>query len=409
MSLLYENEQTSIEASPARSERESVFDSKVLDKGEEAVIDASGSKRLFDENEPFSQNIVQLTGENLPLIAQVGLPPRRDPAIGREDQFFILDTRESRRYKSPYVLLKEENDMPVVKGIWPHKTAVIGRAPEHGNKFHHSDYISASHFSLELEGDSIVLKDLSSTNGVAVSGFLIPDADENIDIMKKHGVKGDFTERLSEEGRNHNAFDGERKPEAPYGTMKGFAVIGRDSLTVRGGVYGTLTPKSEFVIVNANSPQIAKLEQQLSNELRNGPYVPGAERAILNAVRSMTAHAMRYDLDEVDKMSKPFYETSGLVALSDYIDRGVGVCRQQALLAAVLLERVIDEGFLEGSAHVERNRSIEARGAHAWAVFSGANGDVIVDPAQNFVGTRDEAAQIGRWPYYVDASSSSES
>lgn len=405
MSLLYENQHAHFENESLPEGQGSVFDDKILDKNERVVIDASGVKQVFDENDPFPMSILRLTGEKLPLIAQVGLPRRRN----REDQFFILDARDSRRYKSPYVVLKEEDEKAVVKGIWPDKTITVGRSSSHENRFRHSEHVSNSHFSLTLEGEAIVLQDLASTNGVEVTGFLVPDEDASIDIMKKHDVRGDFTSRFVEKARNLLAFNDNRGGETPYGTMKGFAVIGRDSPTVRRGVYGTLTPKSEFVIVNDNSPQIMRLEESLIASLREDEHVRRTERSILDAVRVITERTMRYDLEEVGRMSEPYYESSGLIALSDYIDRGVGVCRQQALLAAVLIEGVIEAGYLEGSAHVERNRRIEARGAHAWTVFSGKGEDIIVDPAQHFVGTREEAAAIGRWPYYVDVSRAAES
>ena len=119
----------------------------------------------------------------------------------------------------------------------------------------------------------------------------------------------------------------------------------------------------------------------------------------------LTARHMRYDLGAITAMCGPYYSSHGIIPLSEFVDAGIGVCRQQALLAATLTESLIERRRLHGSVHVERNHDVEAHGAHAWAVLNSEGADdIIIDPAQGFVGTRDEARAEGRWHYYVDVS-----
>lgn len=376
-----------------------------LEKGGSATLVTD--KVFIDKNDPFLDEVERLVGERASVVGMVGLPLKVGSEEGRSDQFFIIDTHNSRTFNTPFALLKEENGKGVVKGIWPNKPAVVGRSSEHANKFQHSNLVSGSHFSIKMTSNGLLVKDLNSMNGTSITGFMIEEGIARESTIGRRFVKDHFTAGLMERARRLAGFDEQSKHEAPYGTLKGYAIIGRDSPSVRGGVYGTIRPDSEFVIVNDMSPQIKKIEQALLEIIFRSDAEKIQVTEILNQVCILTAHHMKYDLEKVDAMSSPLAKSQGLIALSDYIDAGVGVCRQQALLAAVLIEKLTDEGVLSGSTHVERNHDTEAHGAHAWAVYTeeGKN-DYIVDPAQHFVGTREQAAEQGRWRYYVDVSQS---
>jgi hypothetical protein len=88
--------------------------------------------------------------------------------------------------------------------------------------------------------------------------------------------------------------------------------------------------------------------------------------------------------------------------LSVFVRRGFGVCRHQGLLAAYLLERLVDDGILQGHAGVERNELPDAGGGHAWAIFHTSNESIVVDPAMGFLGTKDEARREGHHEYALD-------
>ncbi len=55
------------------------------------------------------------------------------------------------------------------------------------------------------------------------------------------------------------------------------------------------------------------------------------------------------------------------ICLSVFITAKAGVCRHRALLAAYILERLVNEGLLLGHVSVDRNETDE--GGHAWARF----------------------------------------
>jgi hypothetical protein len=64
------------------------------------------------------------------------------------------------------------------------------------------------------------------------------------------------------------------------------------------------------------------------------------------------------------------------------------------------METLIDDKILIGRTGVEHNYDTDVRGAHAWAVFETPGGKIyVIDPAQNFVGTKDKARAEGHWKY----------
>ena len=74
---------------------------------------------------------------------------------------------------------------------------------------------------------------------------------------------------------------------------------------------------------------------------------------------------------------------------------------------------MIARGILKGTTGVERNLRYDAKkktpaGGHAWAVFKPAGAqseleDYIIDPANNYVGTRKEALEKGGWYYKTNS------
>lgn len=75
---------------------------------------------------------------------------------------------------------------------------------------------------------------------------------------------------------------------------------------------------------------------------------------------------------------------SGLVprSLGSFIEAGVGMCAQQALMASVILEKAIDHGTIGGEVHFHSIANHKTGDAHAFIVYTDENGlDWIVDPA----------------------------
>jgi hypothetical protein len=257
--------------------------------------------------------------------------------------------------------------------------------------------MSRDHFSViyDEKKDALFVKDEDSTNGTYLTGFT-PDGDREY----AHGIYDGLTAAAVaeiEQGRNY----GERDLGAPHGRYRNHPIIGRRSSSVRNGVYGTRS--SEFVLVDDKSVLVKQVVDSFMSSLPSHEEAAtlGVE-TILKKVSFRVANILRYDIKETERLSSPHYGQKGLIDLSEYIAAGVGVCRHQALLAAHLIEEVIDRGYLAGSVGVERNYDREANGAHAWAVYkSDTSDDLIVDPANHFVGSRKRAQKEGRWRYVV--------
>jgi hypothetical protein len=78
------------------------------------------------------------------------------------------------------------------------------------------------------------------------------------------------------------------------------------------------------------------------------------------------------------------------VGLEYFISLGKGVCRHQALLAAYLIEKQIQQGNVKGKVSIDSN-FITHRGGHAWVRFKDANNQVFVlDPTNENIGQLDQ-------------------
>jgi len=313
--------------------------------------------------------------------------------------FLVIDTRESRYYSTPFLITADgyQNGSKVgFKGVHRDQPAMVGRSQN--DRFSYSAYISANQFSVRYDdtADKLYIQDWGSTNGTYLTGFI-----NNGNNQKNvQGIEDKFTHFLVEDIEEKASY-GDRTPDTPYGTHLNYAIIGRNSPSVRGGVYGTRS--SEFVIVDDKSQALKKVVDDFMETLSKSPDAEAfSTMNLLKRINFRVANVLAYDLERVERLSEPHYDHKGLIGLSEYVERGVGVCRHQALLAAHLIEEVIDRGYLTGKASVERNHDLEANGAHAWAVYkSDAEDDIIVDAAQGFVGSRQKATEEGRWRYVV--------
>lgn len=313
--------------------------------------------------------------------------------------FLVIDTRESSNYFTPFIIATEDyrhGMRPGYKGLYGEDPVTIGRN-HYANRFHYDQQVSRDHFTLlyDEEADKLFVRDEHATNGTFLSAFT-PDSDK-----KGHrGIRDEMTRQVEEELERERNF-GRRDPEAPHGRHRNHPIIGRRSRSVRNGVYGTRS--SEFVLVDDKSQLLEKVVDDFMATLPSHDEAATLNtELLLKRVSFRVANILRYDLAETERLSEPHYGHRGLIDLSEYVEAGVGVCRHQALLAAHLIEEVIDRGYLTGEVGVERNYDIEANGAHAWAVFkSNTSKDVIVDPANNYVGSRERAQREERWRYIV--------
>jgi len=362
---------------------------KVTEKGIKLDID-----RPFESNPEFDGAIAAMVGEKLPVIAGI--------RAARESAFIVLDSRLSETIHSPFLVLQdnEENGQSGSAGLWSDEEMVIGR--KHlKDYFSYTSTISREHFSLfyDEEKNTLLLQDLGSANGTSVTGYVRDIGALEVSRHSKN-IRANFSDLGGQALLGRSYFE-KGSETSRYGYYHNHPIIGRESKTVRNGVYGTRS--SEWVAVDDESMfTSAAVEAVMGNLEALNEKSPLSTQQILQTIKKETAEYLNYDLIETERISSPHYKDNSIVPLSEYLKAGAGVCRQQALLAALFIEAATDKGLLTGSISVERNHDLQIDGAHAWVVFSqDAQGDIIVDPAQDFVGTREEARRQKRWRYTV--------
>lgn len=315
-----------------------------------------------------------------------------------EQAYTVLDTRKTEIWEPPLLVVEgvlETIDSASGIGLQEGLTATVGRK-HHKDTFTYDPSVSREHFTLLYDGLRLAVTNLKSASPTVLSGnvayWQTPEEDD--------GIRADFTQAVQDYLKGEANSRGEKDAAAPYDYYKGHPVIGRDSPTLKNGVY--LTPSTEAVIVDDESDALQQARQLVRDELRRDFRYPAEAPAIkvLESVNRVTRQLLAYSDAVSDRLGAPHYGRNGLINLSDYIQAGGGVCRHQCLLAAHLIESLTEDGTLPGQAGVERNHDVPLHSAHAWAVLKIPNEDsLVVDPAQNFIGSKSEARQQGHWKY----------
>lgn len=315
---------------------------------------------------------------------------------GPKHPFVIIDSRQEPKVDAPFLLVNGHN-FSQQKLVLPNKELMVG-TQHHTDIFDYAQGVSRNHFSMryDTKSDRLHITDHTSTNGTLATGFEIqPDTED-----ENGNISANYTRMLEEELKG-DALYVPPTEDAPYGKYEGHPVIGSRSKSMRNGIYGT--QHSEQLVVDDTQIVVKNAVNYVMGRVRMFAANGAGQREILHAVESGVGEILAYDLPAVERLSSPHYEGRGMIPLSDYIKAGIGVCRHQAVMAALVMEKAIETGLLHGSVGVQRNVDYEANGAHAWAVFrDGANHAIIVDPAQEFVGTREETkGDPTRWRYYI--------
>ncbi len=174
------------------------------------------------------------------------------------------------------------------------------------------------------------------------------------------------------------------------GSYQGRQIIARDT-SINGGVYLGEGAREAIVVDESRDPSIKRVFQELIRRMEdNNP-----KTFLLPAAWELVLELMPYDSTNVNRIVKTLLPDQKIY-LSAFI--GGGVCRHQALLIGYLLEKCINEGFLNGKVSIDRN-SVSNIGGHAWVRYVNSAGKVfILDPAQRFIGPL-EKEEGGFWPY----------
>lgn len=319
-----------------------------------------------------------------------------------DKSFLVVDVRKERtKATDPAFLLIDdtfdgsqyyaESGKGYVEIIEDDPPITIGRI-HHTESFDYPATVSRNHFSLQYVDGILVLDNLKPTNKTTLVYEWA--AAEGLNYQRD-GRTVEVIDRVSKE---HGY--GEPDETAPYGYHLNHAIIGRASKSVKDGVYlgGS---RREAILVDDKSRVLNQVYKDLYSELNRG--VTLMTRTVLTTVMRKVQEVMPYSGDKTKKISQP-YSNDQLIGLSEYVDKRAGVCRHQALLAALLLENLISDGFLKGRTWVERNTIVDedGGGTHAWAMYESPDGiKFVVDAAQHFVGTKEQAREKGKWDYYL--------
>jgi hypothetical protein len=187
-------------------------------------------------------------------------------------------------------------------------------------------------------------------------------------------------------------------------------LITRDS-PINGGVYYGTYGGEAIVVDPENYPEQYDRYYKKATELAS---VDGriSRPDILNAVFDTVASEMTYSQDGVDDMLAAIATQRGLtdypdgakIELGAFMQKGVGVCRHQALVCAVMLEKFKKDGLIRGEISVDRNMQWNPRRAkhdgHAWARYTAQSGNVIIlDVAQEYFGRLEDTRDKDYWNY----------
>jgi hypothetical protein len=205
-----------------------------------------------------------------------------------------------------------------------------------------------------------------------------------------------YTSMGVEFAKEHNYFE---EPVVPndLGYFKGRYMIGRNT-RINGGVW--IDGLSEALVVDeSKSPETIAAYQALMERVSVGDSVDRGR--VLDAVYDVTNQYLPYRLKEMEDIARPYYDCHK-INLGVFIEERAGACRHQALLVGYLLEKLKDDGRIRGQVSVRRN-IVKGRGGHAWAEYTNSGGDsYVIDPAQEFLGTKQEAAERARFRVFQE-------
>lgn len=193
-------------------------------------------------------------------------------------------------------------------------------------------------------------------------------------------------------------------PEAQRGLFAGRRIIGRDT-PINGGVYIGGGAREAIVVDDKQYPkELQQSYKQLRTNMERGngsgktifDYVYEVSKANLGG--SLRSEDVEKQVDEAVVHIMRVRGADAQVPLNFFIQKGIGICRQRALLAGYLIERLIREGRLKGRVSVDRN-TIPGQGGHAWARYESPDRKIIVviDPSIGYVGPINKAP--GDWSY----------
>ena len=181
------------------------------------------------------------------------------------------------------------------------------------------------------------------------------------------------------------------------GYFEGRPIIGRDT-QIDGGVSLGGSSREAIVVDFGKSPYIQNL-YRLARQKSSREGVVQKE-LVLRAVYDVVMETMHIK-DEY--ATEALLDNLGImndqkVSLDLFVEKGIGVCRHNALVTGVVLERFKKDNHISGNVSADRN-SCE-HGGHMWTRYSSKDGRTwILDVTQEYFGGLKQAIKEGRWPY----------
>lgn len=166
--------------------------------------------------------------------------------------------------------------------------------------------------------------------------------------------------------------------------------IHRDS-PIDGGVYEGSYGGEAIVVDSSKYPEITQPAIDAVMDRIRRPNGRIDKSAVLKAVYEVVKDTMQYNQAAVEDIFQDVGKgrDGAKIALDQYILKGVGVCRHQALYAGMLLEHLAKEGIIQGHVSVERNMVLNSKekddkyDGHSWVRYTNSAGEVfIIDVAQ---------------------------
>lgn len=235
---------------------------------------------------------------------------------------------------------------------------------------------------------------------------MAPENPNHFNPENTQAPKGDFGNvywdktKLAEKRAKNSPLYEEPDEEARHGYFKGRKIIGRDT-PINKGVYIGGGKREAIVIDDSKDAQLKIAYHELQSIMdKIVAFGEKYKKNVLDEVFGLAKLKLPYNNEAVNLIFKKYELTEDTkINLGIYIAEGGGVCRHQALLAGYLLEKLKADGMINGTASIDRNYT-KGLGGHAWVRYTNSKGYIyIIDPAQNFIGSLEEAEMRGKWDY----------
>lgn len=359
------------------------------------------AEKLLAPKETLKINIESPIADSQEVKEKLGLRAKLVAVVSADiKDFFIVDTRNTSANRDFLIVddtFSSEKNIGY-KGIEKNKPVIIGR-DHYKNRFVYPETVSRNHFEVLYKDDELFVRNLEPTNNTTVTA--------NLDKVPFSKIDDNLTHYIDDAiGANPNY--GQKDETAPYGYYMNHPILGRASRSVENGVYLNEVYRNgqvgDAIVIDSRSDILRGVYDDFIKELKQKSDTTAnlPSESILLKVVQKVQEVMPYDGAKIDA-SREKINYDQLISLSTFIKERAGVCRHQGLLAAYIIERLINDGQLTGSVGIERNYIEDFGESHAWAVYktrSGGNSQVIVvDPAGSFVGTKKQAQKESFWNY----------